>query len=424
MYYAMNSLMLREEPLPDRELWIQQRASTWDQWYTPYVSRWNRWGMEEQDEQRPNGYGYEYYEIGEVNIDWENVPSDFEGNRDWYFELQEAYYKEAANAYTDVPTEDLPRLVSLCEENPAESLEEITATILSLLQTNMVYTREPGLFPMNEDPVEYFLFEGQEGYCQHFASAATLMYRLYGIPTRYAAGYAVSPSAFTQQEDGTYLATVTDESAHAWPEIFLEDYGWVPIEATPSGINSFAYPGMDQELLNEYFTNQTLHVETIQHSQVADDEVDAPSDLAQTFSIQIDFPGWKTVIRYLAYALLLTVVLFIVYRGIRLRAIKRMEIRKLFSRMKKALQFAGFFRKSGISEEKMLLELPQVIPGFTDAKADRLLAVLQEASFGSSPVGESRENEVRESYRQVMKALYQKLPFWKKPIFKYGKTFL
>ena len=67
-------------------------------------------------------------------------------------------------------------------------------------------------------------------------------------------------------------------------------------------------------------------------------------------------------------------------------------------------------------KEKMLLELPQVIPGFTDAKADRLLAVLQEASFGSSPVGESRENEVRESYRQVMKALYQKLPFWKKPI--------
>lgn len=147
--------------------------------------------------------------------------------------------------------------------------------------------------------------------------------------------------------------------------------------------------------------------------------------LSGVFLVSLFAVGWNAEWFYqAAYALLLTVVLFIVYRGIRLRAIKRMEIRKLFSRMKKALQFAGFFRKSGISEEKMLLELPQVIPGFTDAKADRLLAVLQEASFGSSPVGESRENEVRESYRQVMKALYQKLPFWKKPIFKYGKTFL
>ena len=126
----------------------------------------------------------------------------------------------------------------------------------------------------------------------------------------------------------------------------------MPIEATPSGINSFAYPGMDQELLNEYFTNQTLHVETIQHSQVADDEVDAPSDLAQTFSIQIDFPGWKTVIRYLAYILLLIAVLFIVYRGIRLRAIKRMEIRKLFFQNEKkrfnspdSLEKAAFLKK-------------------------------------------------------------------------------
>ena len=114
-----------------------------------------------------------------------------------------------------------------------EDLEHITTFILYTLQSNASYTRTPGMFPFNEDPVEYFLFQGKEGYCQHFASAAVLMYRLYGVPARYATGYAVSPSAFQEQADGTYRAVVTDESAHAWPEIFIRDYGWTPVEVTP-----------------------------------------------------------------------------------------------------------------------------------------------------------------------------------------------
>lgn len=36
----------------------------------------------------------------------------------------------------------------------------------------------------------------------------------------------VEPAAFERQGDGSYLAEVTDESAHAWVEILLEDYGW------------------------------------------------------------------------------------------------------------------------------------------------------------------------------------------------------
>lgn len=83
---------------------------------------------------------------------------------------------------------------------PQDSLNEVTAFILDVLQSHASYTLTPGRAPVNQDIVEYFLFENHEGYCVHFASAATLMYRLYGIPARYASGYAVEPSAFTQQE--------------------------------------------------------------------------------------------------------------------------------------------------------------------------------------------------------------------------------
>ncbi len=44
-------------------------------------------------------------------------------------------------------------------------------------------------------------------------------------------------------------AVVTDVSAHAWPEIFIHDYGWTPVEVTPSGnADPVHYPGFDGEV--------------------------------------------------------------------------------------------------------------------------------------------------------------------------------
>lgn len=124
----------------------------------------------------------------------------FEKTGEWYHEIQDAYMLEIPDFYTRVPEDILPGLTELCREHPQNSLDEATAFILNVLQSHASYTLTPGRAPVNQDIVEYFLFENHEGYCVHFASAATLMYRLYGIPARYASGYAVEPSAFTQQE--------------------------------------------------------------------------------------------------------------------------------------------------------------------------------------------------------------------------------
>ena len=53
--------------------------------------------------------------------------------------------------------------------------------------------------------------------------------------TIYASGFRVPSEAFTKLENGNYFAEVTDEHAHAWTEIFIENYGWTPIEVTPAG---------------------------------------------------------------------------------------------------------------------------------------------------------------------------------------------
>ena len=59
------------------------------------------------------------------------------------------------------------------------------------------------------------------------------MYRLAGYPARYVTGYIGKPSAFSQNEDGTWSAEITDRNAHAWAEVFVSQVGWVPVEMTP-----------------------------------------------------------------------------------------------------------------------------------------------------------------------------------------------
>ncbi len=121
----------------------------------------------------------------------------------------------------------------------AEDAAERNAARLSLgslvagfLRERADYSLTPGKLPWGADPVEYFLEEGKEGYCTHFASAGIFLLRQLGVPARFASGYIVLPDQF-RQEDGRYVASVKDEAAHAWVEIWLDDMGWVPVEMTP-----------------------------------------------------------------------------------------------------------------------------------------------------------------------------------------------
>ncbi|MCM1284210.1 MAG: transglutaminase-like domain-containing protein [Muribaculaceae bacterium] len=87
--------------------------------------------------------------------------------------------------------------------------------------------------PAGTDTVQYFLETGHEGYCMHFASAGALILQELGVPARYASGYIVKRHAFVQGDSGEYVAPVYDRNAHAWVEIYLENFGWVPVDMTP-----------------------------------------------------------------------------------------------------------------------------------------------------------------------------------------------
>lgn len=78
----------------------------------------------------------------------------------------------------------------------------------------------------SDDAIEAFL-DIRVGYCEQFSATFAAMARTLGIPSRVAVGY--TPGELTG--DGWY--SVRGKNAHAWPELFFRDVGWVAFEPTP-----------------------------------------------------------------------------------------------------------------------------------------------------------------------------------------------
>lgn len=78
--------------------------------------------------------------------------------------------------------------------------------------------------------------ETKAGYCVHFATVATLVARLKGIPARYVTGFLYYPLPFEDTPTAFSVLperVITGLNAHAWVELWLPGKGWVTFEPTP-----------------------------------------------------------------------------------------------------------------------------------------------------------------------------------------------
>ena len=175
--------------------------------------------------------------------DRDSWDSDAQEFYSWYNEYAAEQYLVVSgdfSALTDivdqiVASDDYRAVWEKMQSNEA-GLNEVRLALGSIvarrLQSLARYNIDPGPLPSGTDPVEYFLGENRQGYCAHFASAGALLLRRLGVPARYVTGYVVRPEQF-RRSTGGYRASVRDDAAHAWVEIWLDGVGWAPVEMTP-----------------------------------------------------------------------------------------------------------------------------------------------------------------------------------------------
>ena len=135
---------------------------------------------------------------------------------------------ESLASSLSVPLTLDPRMCALAQQLAAGATTpaaRIQATV-GYLQSHCHYALDVGRF-RSPDAVAEFVFDKQRGYCEYFASAAALLLRLEGVPTRYVTGFAVGA---TSLEAGHYVVRMSD--AHAWIEAYF-DGAWREVDPTP-----------------------------------------------------------------------------------------------------------------------------------------------------------------------------------------------
>lgn len=151
-----------------------------------------------------------------------------------YLDIPDTFEQE------DIFTESYYQYITAEEVKTGKStLDEMTVFSRKLyyikkwLRDNCEYSLSAGKLPQGEDFVNHFL-ENRKGSCSHFASAAAIMCRYAGIPARYVEGYIIKPADFPAGTDTgtTVVADVSDTRGHAWVEVYIDGFGWYPIEFT------------------------------------------------------------------------------------------------------------------------------------------------------------------------------------------------
>lgn len=94
------------------------------------------------------------------------------------------------------------------------------------LRNNYKYNKKPPVIPQKAEFTDHFLFTGREGYCTYFATAMAVLLRESGIPCRYVEG-------FISRYEGRDSRIIRGADAHAWVEVYFDNYGWVTFEPTP-----------------------------------------------------------------------------------------------------------------------------------------------------------------------------------------------
>lgn len=195
--------------------------------------------------------------------------------------------------------------------------------------------------------VEAFLFDEGRGYCAHYASAMVVMLRSIGIPARYTQGF--------RHNTGNGSMVYSNE-AHAWPEAYINGYGWITFEPTGAYANA-ADSGWGLLPKEELEAGDIADRETLPYEELSMDDTGNIPDLPDLPAGQEGTASemtaksqnvWKLVwqiVRYLLGLLEIVIIFVLLYRIYEMLRYKRMsptekvieDMTQLRKRMKRCL---------------------------------------------------------------------------------------
>lgn len=330
----------------------------------------------------------------------------------WYAEAESHYNAFVYENYTELP-DDLKQLFQQELGYDASDREEhvnyysAIQKIRKYLEKHMTYGNYCEALPQEQDFVQFFLEESKIGNPVHYATAAALMFRYYGIPSRYVEGYVITPEDI-KDLSGKSVVEVPGTNGHAWVEIYIDGLGWVPIEMTPE------YYGLMQEpdLTKGLEPSQTMMLEESKEEEEQQEEDKNAGALKQKL---------VTAFLDLAKLLMALIILFDVFCLLffayaLIRRIKANRSRKKAFRQKEnrlAVQsMVGYMTKLLLLAGEIYTEQERDL--YSDS-----YQIGEKAAFSLHEISEQEREQIKQSKDALLKALKQRKGWYEKWVLKY-----
>jgi|DewCreStandDraft_4_1066084.scaffolds.fasta_scaffold00001_396 transglutaminase-like putative cysteine protease len=148
-------------------------------------------------------------------------------------EAGEEYPAWVADRYLNLPDTLTRRTRDLALEITQDLLTpyDKVIAITEYLRTHITYVETIEELPASQELIDWFLFDYKKGFCNYYATAEVLLLRSIGIPARLAVGFAEGTMEDLQTAN---VYVVRQRDAHAWPEVFFPNIGWIEFEPTSS----------------------------------------------------------------------------------------------------------------------------------------------------------------------------------------------
>lgn len=331
-----------------------------------------------------------------------------------------SYDRLCKEVYTEIPEEIRPELekyTALIGEG-ADTMETVEK-IHDYLAGNYSYSLNPGATPQGKDFVTWFLNHQKKGFCVHFATAGTLLCRAYGIPARYVEGYVIQTTDIASatlnegekvsdwfsgeselEKTGVVTVSVPDANAHAWTEIYIDNFGWIPVDFTP--------PSEEADISSDYSSFLQLFAGLFSAQQGGGDSAVTSEGQqgAVSHAIEKVLGGNSFILLPLG---ILVLVLVLAFFGWKLSVLLRPGIRRAISyrkgRYDEELSY-DYRRLINLLKKRGLLNNPSQKP---DAQVLPLEAFgLLESMITDEVSGKVRKEDVRKAGRLLEKGLYGK----------------
>lgn len=140
----------------------------------------------------------------------------------------EEYPPQILERYLQLPDDFSPRVAQTAQDVVAgKTTVYDKAKAVETYLRGITYNDAIPAPPKDQDPIEWFLYDIKQGYCDYYATSMAIMLRSLGIPARTASGYAEGTYS---EEDGVFY--ITERDAHTWVEVYFPGVGWVEFEPT------------------------------------------------------------------------------------------------------------------------------------------------------------------------------------------------